>query len=241
MINTKVNQPNRDEIIIKYLPLVKYIAGRIFINKNIPIDMNDLINSGVLGLIDAVDRFDKEKGVKFETYASLRIRGSIIDELRRVNFIPRTAAKKIMRLNDCRDELKIKLGREVEDSELANALGIKLDELNKIENYINFMSTVSLDDVLFNEEDEINFYGVIEDEKSPKPDDLFEKKEKHELLKKAIDMLEEKDKIILNLYYNEKLTLKEIGKVLGISESRVCQVHSRVILRLRNNLKKLDY
>jgi len=233
---------DREEKIIRYLPLVKYIAGRIVIGKMSPVDVDDLINYGVIGLIDAIDKFDPSRGVKFETYASLRIKGAIIDELRKINWVPRSAMVKVSQLNKAREDFKEIFGREPRSSELSESLGISPKELAKIENYVNYLSVVSLEEIIFQSgEDEILLGSTIEDENSPKPESLVEEKEKLVLLKQAIEMLDEKDKLLLNLYYYEKLTLKEIGHVLGVSESRVSQLHSRVILRLRNNLRKLDY
>lgn len=242
MSSYALNIESRQEKIIAYLPLVKYIASRIVIGKMSPVDLDDLVSFGVIGLIDAIDKFDTEKGVKFETYASLRIKGAIIDELRKLSWMPRSALSKITRLNEVKDELKEKLGREPNSSELAAGLEVPVSDLRKIENYVNYLSVVSLEEVIFqSDDDEIFLSATIEDVKSPRPENMMEEKEKFEMLKKSIDMLDEKDKLVLNLYYYEKLTLKEIGHVLDISESRVSQIHSRVILRLRDNLKKLHY
>lgn len=233
---------SRDEKIIRYLPLVKFIASRVLIGKAPSLDLDDLINYGVIGLIDAIDRFDPSKGVKFETYASLRIKGAIIDELRKLSWMPRSAIGKVTKLNQVRENLKEKLGREPNSSEIAADLGVSLNDLRKVESYVNYLSVVSLDEIVFHsDDDELFLSSTLEDDTSPRPDSIMEEKEKHNVLKMAIDMLEEKDKLILNLYYYEKLTLKEIGQVLEISESRVSQLHSRVILRLRDNLKKLRY
>lgn len=237
-----LNTENRDEIIVKYLPLVKFIAGRIMINKVSAVDGEDLVSFGIMGLIDAIDKFDPTKGVKFETYASMRIKGAIIDELRKLSWIPRSAMVKLSRLNDVRGSLKNKLDREPTDNELACELEVSIEDLRKIENYINYLSVVSLEDTIFlSDDDELFLYSTLEDTKSPRPDVKLEEKESFEILNKAISMLDEKDKLILSLYYYEKLTLKEIGSVLEVSESRVSQLHSRAILRLRQNMKKLNY
>jgi len=236
------NFETRDEIIMRYLPLVKFIAGRIFISKLSSVDTDDLTGYGVIGLIDAIAKFDPAKGVKFETYASLRIRGAIIDELRKINWMPRTVITKVSKLNEVRENLKSKLGREPRSSELAEGLGISLEELRKTESYINYLSIISLDEIIFqSDDDDIFLHSTVEDCSSPRPENVLEDKEKLIMLKKAIVMLDEKDKLVLNLYYYEKLTLKEIGQALEVSESRVSQIHSRAILRLRDNLKKLNY
>lgn len=236
-----INIESREEKILKYLPLVKFIAGRIMVKKIPYLDIDDIYQYGVIGLIDAIDRYDPLRGVKFETYASIRIRGEIIDEIRRQSWVPRSVVEKITRLNEKREQLKATLNRDPSDAELAYSLDISLEELRKSEGYVNYLSLVSLEDVIYESDDEEFLYSVVENESSPKPDVILEEKEKLEILKKSIDMLDEKDRILLNLYYNEKLTLKEIGKILKVSESRVCQLHSRAILRLRANIKKLNY
>lgn len=232
----------REEMIIKYLPYVKYIASRLVAGKPPGVEFEDLISFGIIGLIDAIERFDPSKGLKFETYATLRIRGSIIDELRKISWIPKSAFSKLNSLNHIKDELEKKLNREPSDEELSSYSGMTLDEIKNIESYINYISVVSLEEVLFkSDEEDVKIKSIIKDGTSPQPDVIIEDNEKLVMLKKAIDMLSDKDKNILNLYYYEKLTLKEIGKVLNVSESRVSQLHSRAIVRLRENLKKLNY
>lgn len=237
-----LDSETREEKMMHYLPLVKYLAGRIPISRTSQVDIDDLIGYGVIGLIDAIDRFDPKKGVKFETYASFRIKGAIIDELRKLNWIPRSAMVKVSKLNEVRDELKACLGREPQDDEIASKLGVSIDELRKTENYINYLSVVSLDEVIFqSDEDELLMNAAVEDTKSPRPDAVLEEKEKLSILKKAIELVNEKDRLVLSLYYYEKLTLKEIGRILDVSESRVSQIHSRALMRLRENIRKLNY
>ncbi|SEF47703.1 RNA polymerase, sigma 28 subunit, SigD/FliA/WhiG [Caloramator fervidus] len=231
----------REEMIIKYIPYVKYIASRFIAGKPPGVEFDDLVSYGIIGLMDAIDKFDPSKGLKFETYATLRIRGAIIDELRKISWIPKSAFSKLSALNQAREELELKLNREPTDKELAEYLNISEDEVKNIESYVNYISVVSLEDIFFKEDDELQVKNVIEDENSPRPEEIVENEEKLQILKQAISMLPEKDKIILNLYYYEKLTLKEIGKILNISESRVSQLHSRAIIRLRENLRRLKY
>ena len=232
----------REEMIIKYIPYVKYIASRIVIGKPPGVEYEDLISFGIIGLIDAIEKFDVSKGLKFETYATLRIKGAIIDELRKMSWIPKSAFSKLSSLNQKREELEAKLSREPSDIELSKGMGITLDEVRNIETFTNYVSVVSLDEVFFkNDEDDINLKNIVEDETSPQPEKVMEENEKKLMLAKSIDMLSDKDKTILNLYYYEKLTLKEIGRILNISESRVSQLHSRALIRLRENMKKLKY
>lgn len=232
----------REEMIIKYVPYVKYIASRMVSGKPPGVEFEDLVSFGILGLIDAIEKFDTSKGLKFETYATLRIRGAIIDELRKISWIPKSAFSKLSALNSSREVLENKLNREPTDAEIAAYMNISVEDVRNIQTYVNYVSVVSLDEVFFkSNEDDLQFRNIVEDENSPQPDKILEENEKYDVLKQAIELLTEKDKIVLNLYYYEKLTLKEIGKVLSISESRVSQLHSRAIVRLRENLKKLKY
>ncbi len=232
----------REEMIIKYIPYVKYIASRLICGKPPGVEQEDLVSFGIIGLIDAIEKFDVSKGLKFETYATLRIRGSIIDELRKISWISKSAFSKLSQLNQAREFLENKLNRDPKDDEIAEHMGITVKEVRNIQTYVNYVSTVSLDEVIFKlDDDDIQFKNMLEDEKSPQPQKILEENEKVEMLKKAIEMLNEKDKLVLNLYYYDKLTLKEIGKILEISESRVSQLHSRAIIRVRENMKKLKY
>ncbi|SKA86498.1 RNA polymerase, sigma 28 subunit, SigD/FliA/WhiG [Caloramator quimbayensis] len=232
----------REEMILKYIPYVKYIASRLVVGKPPGIEYEDLISFGILGLIDAIEKFDPSKGLKFETYATLRIRGSIIDELRKISWIPKSAFSKLNALNKVREELEFKLNREPTDEEISNFTGMTMMEIKNIQSYVNYISIISLDEILFkSDEEDIKLKSFVRDSTSPQPEKLVEEKEKNKVLKEAVKMLPEKDKLILQLYYFEKLTLKEIGKVLNISESRVSQLHSRAIIRLRENLKKIGY
>lgn len=232
----------REEMILKYIPYVKYIASRLVAGKPPGIEFEDLISFGVIGLIDAIEKFDPSKGLKFETYATLRIKGSIIDELRKISWIPKSAFSKLSMLNQAREALEIKYNREPSEEEIAKYMEIEVSELRTIQTYVNYVSIISLEEVFFKSDDEdLHFKNIIEDENSPQPERLIEDYEKLDILKRAIEMLPEKDKLVLNLYYYEKLTLKEIGGILEVSESRVSQLHSRAIIRLRENMKKLKY
>ncbi|MCX7885344.1 MAG: FliA/WhiG family RNA polymerase sigma factor [Caloramator sp.] len=232
----------REEMILKYIPYVKYIASRLVTGKPPGVEYEDLISFGILGLIDAIEKFDPSKGLKFETYATLRIRGSIIDELRKISWIPKSAFSKLNTLNKAREELEFKLNREPTDEEISNFTGMMIQEIKSIESYVNYISVISLDDILFkSDEEDIKLKSFIKDNTSPQPEKFIEDKEKIKVLREAVEMLSEKDKLILQLYYFEKLTLKEIGRILNISESRVSQLHSRAIIRLRENLKKIGY
>jgi RNA polymerase sigma factor for flagellar operon FliA len=231
----------REQIISKYIPLVKYIASRVIIGKSKYIEYDDLVGYGMIGLMDALNKFDEGRGMKFSTYASIRIKGAMIDEIRRNSPISKGAMDKLNRYNEAVERLQRKFLREPSDDEIAKELKITLSEVGDIENYINYISVVSLEDILYSEDDDMPIMGTIEDKKSPSPEKTLEEKEEIEYLGKAIDTLNDKDKTVLSLYYYEGFTLKEIGKVLEVSESRVCQLHSRAITHLRKALKKMKY
>ena len=232
---------NKEHIVEKYIPLVKYIASRIMVGRATYIEYEDLVSYGLIGLMDALSKFDASKGIKFSSYASIRIKGAMIDQIRKARPISKGAMDKLAKYNDVVEKLHTKLLREPTTEEIAEELNIAREEVLEIEGYINFMSIVSLESMLFSEDDEFTIMGVIEDKNSPSPHDQYEDKEKVEILAKSIEKLKEKDRIVLNLYYYEGLTLKEIGQVLNVSESRVCQLHSRAIKNLREILKKIHY
>jgi len=231
----------KEQIIQEYIPLVKYIASRVMFGKNKYMEYEDLVSYGLIGLMDALNKFDNTKGMKFSSYASIRIKGSMIDELRKNRPISKGSMDKLNRYNRAIDDLQVKLLREPTNGEIAKHLEISLSELAEIENYINYISMVSLENVIFSEDEDVNLIGIIEDKNSPSPDAYLQDKEQLEVLAQAIELLKEKDRLVLNLYYYEGLTLKEIGTVLSVSESRVCQLHSRAISNVRECMKKLHY
>lgn len=231
----------KEKIVEKYIPLVKYIASRVIIGKSKHIEYEDLVSYGMLGLMDALSKFDESKGMKFSTYASIRIKGAMIDEIRKNSPISKGAMDKLNKYNQVIEKLQNELLREPTTNEIAEALNLSLQEVSDIENYINYISVVSLEDLIFSDDDDIPLMGTIEDDKSPSPEKTLEEKEEIEYLTKAIETLNEKDKTVLSLYYYEGLTLKEIGSVLSVSESRVCQLHTRAIVHLRKSLKVLKY
>ncbi len=231
----------REQIVKNNIPLVKYIASRVIIGKTKYVQYEDLISYGMLGLMDALGKFDATKGMKFSSYAAIRIKGAMIDELRRNSPISKGAMDKLNRYNEAIDRLQKLLYREPTKREIAKELGITIDEVADIENNINYISVVSLEDLIFSDEDEMPLSGTIKDDRSPSPEKVLEEKEQIEYLSLGLDSLKEKDKMVLTLYYYEGLTLKEIGNILNVSESRVCQLHSRALVNLRKALVKLKY
>jgi len=231
----------REELIKKNIPLVKYIASKIIIGKSKYMEYEDLISYGMIGLIDAVNKFDDTKGMKFSTYAAIRINGNIIDEIRKVSPISKRAIDKLNRYNRVVESLQNELCREPNDIEIAKKMEITSKELAEIQGYVNYISMVSLETMLFGDDEDMSLLNSIEDTKSPSPQKNLEEKEMLEYLRMALENLKERDKLILNLYYFEKLTLKQIGQVLEVSESRVCQLHSRAILNLKKEIERLQY
>lgn len=231
----------KEQVVKKYIPLVKYIASRVIIGKSKYIDFDDLVGYGMLGLMDALNKFDKDKGMKFSTYASIRIRGAMIDEIRKISPISKGAMDKLNRYNEAVESLQNSLLREPTMEEVADKLGIRVDEAYDIENYINYISMVSLEDIIYSDDDDMQLMSTIKDDNSPNPQHVYEEKEEISVLTQAIELLNEKDRLVLTLYYYEELTLKEIGKVLNVSESRVCQLHGRAIMNLRKIIKNLKY
>ncbi|MCR4434472.1 MAG: FliA/WhiG family RNA polymerase sigma factor [Clostridiales bacterium] len=224
----------KEKLIIEYSHLVKYVAGRLNIYFGSNVEYDDLVGFGVFGLIDAIEKYDVNKGVKFETYASLRIKGSIIDSIREMDWVPRSLRQKSKELEKVYWEIENELGHSASDKEVADKLGISLEEFYKLLNDVNVSSMVSLEEFL-----EQN-YEVGTDlpslNKEDKPENYVEIVELKEILADAINKLPEKEKMVINLYYFEELTLKEISAIMNVSESRISQLHTKSILRLRGKL-----
>lgn len=234
------SQEIREEIVKKYLYLVKYVAGRVAIGLPPNVEFNDLVSYGILGLFDAITKYDVSQGNKFETYAVSRIRGSIMDELRKLDWAPRLLRKKAREIEKKCKELEEKTGRLATDTDLARALRISTDELNTIYSDLNSTTFLSLDEVWQNDDGNkpISRLQTIEDSLVTNQFNYVHQGEVKELLAGAIDDLPEKEKLVVVLYYYENLTLREIGEILDVSESRVCQIHTKVITRLRSHLMK---
>jgi len=232
----------REELILSHLGLVKHIAGRIEARYPSRFAQEDLESIGLIGLIDAIEKYDPEKGVEFEIYASARIRGSIIDEIRRHNWIPRSTWGKLKNYVSVKERLEKEFEGKVPESVLARELGVTVGDLRKLASYQNQSTLVSLEGINASKDGvTINQPFSLEDHSSPDPLEILEKNEARAMLAKAIDKLEQKDKLLLALYYQEELTLKEIGKIMDISESRVCQLHARATKRLRVFLEEMMY
>lgn len=231
----------KHELVLAHLPLVKYLAGRLAVKLPSFIGQEDLESYGIFGLLEAVEKYNPDLGASFKAYAYSRIRGAMIDEIRKLNWIPRTMWQKIQHLNSTRERLQKEFGENVTNETLAGAMGIKVSELHKLAGQANLLSLSSLDETVPLADGELVRWGdIIQDPASPDPLDIIEGEEGRRLLVKAIDELPEKDRMVLSLYYQEGLTLKEIGRVLEVSESRVCQLHTRALNRLRNKLEQAE-
>jgi RNA polymerase sigma factor for flagellar operon FliA len=231
----------RERLILHYSPLVKYVAGRVGVGLPPNIEQADLVSYGIFGLIDAIEKFDLERAIKFETYAINRIRGAIIDELRSIDWIPRSVRFKAREVEKAYQSLEAKLQRTPTEAEVAHEMGIKLDELHAIFSQVSFVNVVALDELLHaggERGDKMTLGDTLEDPKAPDPINLFEGEETKFILAKAINTLPEREKIVVTLYYYEGLTLAEIGQVLGVTESRICQMHTKAVLQLRAKLSE---
>ena len=229
----------RDAFIKQYAPLVKYVAGRVAVGMPSNVEFDDLVGYGVFGLLDAIDKFDPEKNVKFKTYAVTRIRGAIFDELRSIDWVPRSVRQKTREVEEAIGNLEARLGRTATDQEIAGALGMGEDEYVKTMMKISGTSILSIHEVWYSgdENDKVSIGDSIESPSSLNPEVIAERDEIRRVIVEAINELPDNEKKILVLYYFEDLTLKEIGQVLGVTESRVSQLHTKAILRLRSRLK----
>lgn len=235
--DAKLDFTKKDRLIMEYSPLVKYIAHRIAMRLPPQIEINDLINSGILGLIDAIEKFDPSKEVKFKTYAEIRIKGAILDELRAMDWIPRSIRKIINRLVGAYHELEQQLGRPARDEEIAEQLGLKIEEFYELLKQAAGVPLISLDGLVNHDEKKRNILNCLEDPKSANALGVLGLSEIKDVIAKAIDDLPEKEKQVISLYYYDELTMKEIGRVLDLTESRVSQIHTKAILRLRVRIK----
>jgi RNA polymerase sigma factor for flagellar operon FliA len=231
--------PLRERLILHYSPLVKYVAGRVGAGLPPNIEQADLVSYGIFGLIGAIEKFDISRAIKFETYAISRIKGAIIDELRAIDWIPRSVRYKAREVEKAYAALEARLHRTPTESEVAGELGIALDDLHAIFSQVSFVNVIALDELLNvggERGDKLSLVDTLEDTKAEDPVAAFESEETKYLLARAINTLPEREKIVVTLYYYEGLTLAEIGQVLGVTESRICQMHTKAVLQLRGKL-----
>ena len=235
------DKKQREELIMKYVPLVKNIVGRMALRLPDHISKDDLINVGVMGLMSALEKFDETRNVRFETYAGFRIRGAVLDELRARDVVPRSVRSKETRLEEAFEALQKELGRHPTDDEISDHLGISLEKYYKLLDEARGVCILSNDDLPQGYCEKCGRHEVLEKIDRNNPFFLLARRELKQTLKNAIDSLPEKERLVLSLYYYEELTLKEIGVVIKLTESRICQIHSQAVLRLRTSLKELRY
>jgi RNA polymerase sigma factor for flagellar operon FliA len=230
----------RGELIIAYTPLIKYLASRLASRLPPQVALDDLISGGVIGLIDAIDKFDRSKNVQFKTYAEFRIRGAMLDELRSMDWVPRSIRKKSHELENTYASLEKKLGRPATDEEAAEALHLSLDGFYKLLDQTRSVSFLDIELLSQRNPDTIQGNSLAEAfaAGSRDPFSSINLGQIRDLLAQAIDRLPEKERLTVSLYYYEELTMKEIGKVMGYTESRISQMHSKAMMRLRSKLKK---
>ena len=225
------SQELREQIIIEYAPLVKLVAGRLNMYLGYNVEYEDLVSYGIFGLIDAIDKFDMTKDVKFETYASLRIRGSILDQIRKMDWIPRTVRQKQRKIDEAIKAVEQRTGKTASDEEIAGELGVTEEELLNWQSQLKVTNVVSL-----NEYVEQGTEPVMETRGNShfvQPEEMVEQNELKEMLQKAMELLTEKESKVILLYYYEELTLKEISRILEVSESRVSQLHTKALQKMQ--------
>lgn len=232
----------RDGLILHYSPLVKYVAGRVGVGLPANVEQADLISYGIFGLIDAIEKYELTRGIKFETYAISRIRGAIIDELRAIDWVPRSVRFKAREVEKAYNALENKLKRPPSDEEIAKEMDISVTDLNNIYTQLSTVSLVALEELMAVEGgsgDKISLVDTLEDTKTVGPAGAFEVDEMKEILAGAISRLPEREKKVVTLYYYEGLTLAQIGEVLGVTESRICQMHTKAVLALKGKMNEV--
>ncbi|MGB9596001.1 MAG: sigma-70 family RNA polymerase sigma factor [Candidatus Poribacteria bacterium] len=229
--NSKKDEKIRDQLIIACLPYVKSTAQRLSIYANSAQDADDLVNAGIIGLIDAIDKYDPSKGASFKNYAQHRIRGSIMDEIRSMDWVPYSTREKARRIEKVYAEIEKNGKKEIDEEEIASKLGMTLDQYYEALLEINRMSVSLLDDIFHNDDE------IASNNDSVDPEKELLMTETETLVGEAIEKLPEKERLVITLYYYEEMTMKDIGKSMKVTESRVCQLHSSAILRLHAKLK----
>lgn len=231
----------RDKLIVHYSPLVKYVAGRVSTGLPANIEQADLVSYGIFGLMDAIGKFELGRNIKFETYAINRIKGAIIDELRAIDWVPRSVRFKAREVEKTLSRLEAELKRTPTDKEVSAAMGISVADLRGIYNQLSFVSLVALDELMSvggEKGDRLSLIDTLEDTSAESPETAFDAKEMKDILAAAINKLSEREKMVVTLYYFEGLTLAQIGEVLGVTESRICQMHTKAVLQLRSRLNE---
>lgn len=226
----------REKIILEYAPLVKTVAGRLSMYLGYNVEYEDLVSYGIFGLIDAIDKFDTMKEVKFETYASLRIRGSILDQIRKMDWIPRTIRQKQKRIDAIIKEIEMETGKNASDEEIAEKLGISTEEYDEWQSQMKITGLVSLNEYVEQGSDVAQDLNQRTTSRFEGPEENIEKQELTQVLQQALELLTEKECKVITLYYYEELTLKEISNILEVSESRISQLHTKALQKMRGKM-----
>ncbi len=227
----------RERLILHYAPVVKYVAGRLAVGMPSNVEHADLVSYGIFGLMDAIDKFDPDKGYKFETYAVTRIKGAIIDELRSIDWVPRSVRANARKIEQAMQRLENLLRRSPSDEELAAELGWTVEELQETLTRVSMTSMVALDDTLeVGEGDRISLVDTLQDLTAVLPEESFDDIETRDVLRQTLTRLNDREQTVVGLYYFEGMTLAQIGDVLGVTESRVCQIHTKAVMSLRTKL-----
>lgn len=232
----RANKAVRDKLIVQYIYLTRYVIGRVKVNLPPTFSYEDIASYGIEGLIDAIEKFHPDKGAKFETYALMRIRGTIIDKIRSSDWLPRTLRKKIKEVKITAERLKQEFGRAATNKEIADVMGVEKEKIDEL--LSQDTSVDSLYDKKGTGEDSVEIIDTIEDVKSTRPEEEVEKQDAKRELEAALKKLPERERMLLVFYYHENMTLKEIGEAINVSESRVCQLHAQAIMKLRNILSQ---
>lgn len=235
-LNNKSNKAVRDTLIVQYIYLIRYVVGRVKVTLPATISIEDIAGYGVEGLINAIERYSPQKNTRFETYALIRIRGAILDRIRAQDFLPRSVRKKIKDIKAAQEKLKQDLGRMPTTTEVANYLDMEPDKVNQL--LAEDTTMTSLYDKRGNTDDSVEIIDTIQDENKLNPQEKAEEQNVKQELEKALKRLPERERIIMVLYYQENMTLKEIGETINMSESRVCQLHAQGIMKLKNILSE---
>lgn len=235
----RINVKNKDEVIKEYAPLIKFIAQKIAVRLPSNIELDDLISAGVIGLMDAIEKYDPTRDNKFKTYAEFRVRGAILDELRSQDWVPRSIRDKAKLLDRTMAALENDLGRAATDEEISKALNISMEEFHDLVNQVRPVSLLSIDEAqTFSNVDKKSILNILEGSKLNNPYNQLNLKSVKEVIAQAIEDLPERQRLVLSLYYYEDLNLKEIGQVLRVTESRVSQLHAQAVQRLRVKLQQ---
>ena len=224
----------REQLIIEYAQLVKLVAGRLSMYLGHNVEYEDLVSYGIFGLIDAIDKFDAEKNVKFETYASLRIRGAILDQIRKMDWIPRTVRQRQRKIDDAIKQVEMRTGKTASDEDIAREIGISDEELGTWQSQLKVTNVASLSE--FEETGPEPVMDATHNSHFAQPEDVVQEEELKQMLIDSLELLTEKERRVVELYYYEEMTLKEISRILEVSESRISQLHTKALVKMRKKM-----